>query len=144
MVRRTKKRTFLKKKLNTFDKVILVLNILAAIAILLSYFSPITDPRNFMVIAVLGFGYQVLLLINLIFIVYWVIRLKVFVLISAISILLGFNLLIANYQFGGNLPTNKEKQFKDIRMMNYNVRSFYGITTVAEPPILTPRISCRC
>jgi len=125
-----------KKVLNILDRIILILNVVFTVVLLFSYLTPIADPRNFSIIAILGFGYQVLLFINILLIVYWIIRYKIYFLISLFGILVGFEILTSNFSF--HLPNikNKEKAEEgNIRIMAYNVHEFESIDKYHRQPI---------
>ncbi|MBK0380669.1 endonuclease/exonuclease/phosphatase family protein [Mucilaginibacter segetis] len=129
---RVKKR---KKQLLLIDKIFLTLNIIVALALLLSYLAPSTDPRDFWIIAILGFGYHLLIIANLFFILYWLFRKAIFILISAISIFIGFSFIMANYGFRSATLPAENKPAGSIRIMQYNVRKFKGIDRFYESPI---------
>jgi len=122
------------KKLPIFDKVVLYLNIIIALALLLSYLAPTTSPLDFITIALLGFGYLILVLANLVFVVYWLVRKRILMLISLISILLGFNTINSYYQFNSNKNVDKNAFADGLRILHYNVREFKGIDKFAEEP----------
>ena len=125
-----------KKHLSTSDKVVLVFNNIGAAALLLSYLAPVTDPGKLLFIAVLGFGYQVLLIMNILFIVYWIVRYRLYFLISTVGILAGITILTANFGFHlSNYKNNKNGEEGAIRMMAYNVRGFNGIDKYENKPI---------
>lgn len=114
------------KKIPLVDKIVLGLNIVATLALLLSYLAPVTDPRDWSIIAVLGFGYPLLLLVNVVFIIYWLFRARLLSLISVLGIALGFNFILLNYGF--HKASGSEKVAGEtIRMMAYNVHQFKGI-----------------
>ena len=54
------------RKLNGFDKAILILNCILSLALLLSYLAPFANPEDFWIVALLGLAYQFLLLINIV------------------------------------------------------------------------------
>jgi len=114
------------------DKIVLALNILFSLALLLSYLAPTTDPRDFWVIAVLGFGYQFLLAANVFFVLYWVVRSHLCVLISTIGILSGFNVLTSYYKFNNPKYITAKNDSTNIRVMAYNVHMFKGIEELEE------------
>src|SRR5476649_1274747 len=100
-----------KQKMPIYDKLFLWANYALAIALLLSYLAPITDPRKYWVIAFFGLAYPPLLLCNFLLIIYWAIRQRWYILISAFCILCGLGLLNNNIGFhAGNdsisLPYN--------------------------------------
>ncbi len=125
-----------KRKLNIFDKIVFVINIIFTVALLLSYLAPDTDPDHFSIIAILGFGYQVLLIINILFIVYWAIKCRAYFLISTLSILAGITILTANFGFHlSDFKNNKKAEKGAIRMMAYNVNGFLGIDKDEGKPV---------
>jgi len=126
-----------KRKLSLIDKIILALNIIAAITLLLSYLAPVTDPRTFALIALLGFAYQPLFIVNVLFIIYWLIRSRILALISAVSLLSGVTVFALNFGFHFFSHANVEtKPQEAIRMMEYNVHGFVGIQENDKKPIL--------
>jgi len=107
-------------------KIILILNLLAAAGLLLSYLAPLVNPSKFFFPAILGLAYPYLLALNLIFLCFWLIKLKKEVLISLVVVLLGWNHL------NNLIPiTGKHREVPDhvsqdrrFRVMSYNVRGF--------------------
>jgi len=125
-----------KSKLNLIDKIVLYLNIVSVITLLLAYLSPLIDPREFSIIALLGFAYQALLLVNILFVIYWLIRFRVIALISTISILLGFPIITENFGFNFWSDSNKSKSLDNIRLMEYNVHELFGLQRFEHTSIL--------
>lgn len=124
-----------KKQLFLFDKIILGLNIIAAICLLLSYLAPSTDPRDSIIIAQLGFGYLFLVAANLVFVLYWLIRKPLLMLISVLSILVGFSAMQAQYGFRKKTLVGEKSSPDDIRVMQYNVHEFIGVGRYADAPV---------
>jgi len=121
-----------KKKLPLIDKFILWFNCLVALALLFSYLAPVVSPQKVWVLAFFGLAYPPLFAGNVIFCIYWVIRRKWLVLVSLISIFLGWNVMTNN--IGLHKPGNDDAKGSDpglIRVMTYNVHNFkrYGSTT---------------
>jgi endonuclease/exonuclease/phosphatase family metal-dependent hydrolase len=112
-----------KKKLPLFDKLLLWVNYAFCLALLLSYLAPITDPRKFWLIAFFGLAYPPLLLCNVLMIVYWALRQRWYLLLSAICILCGLGVLNNNIGFHTGSDGLKLKP-GNIRMMTYNVHNF--------------------
>ena len=77
------------KKLSFLDKVLYLINSLLAILLLFSYSLQYLSPKSFPVLAVLSLFVPVLIILNLIFLIYWVIKLKKQFLISFIFLTLG-------------------------------------------------------
>ncbi|TWR28260.1 endonuclease/exonuclease/phosphatase family protein [Mucilaginibacter achroorhodeus] len=115
---------FRNRNLPFIDKLFLWINYLLCLALLISYLAPVTDPRKFWPIAFFGLAYPPLLVGNLIMIAYWLLRRRWFVLISVISILIGWNVLTNNV--GIRLPAGESSTppQHQLRIMTYNVHDF--------------------
>ena len=103
--------------------IILVANLLVAICLLLSYASLYISPEKVWIIAFFGLGYPVFMVLNLCFLLYWGFKLKLKLLISALSILIGFS--IHAHVF--NIPILKTKVptiNHKIKILTYNVHGF--------------------
>jgi endonuclease/exonuclease/phosphatase family metal-dependent hydrolase len=105
---------------NILYKILLAVNILFALALLVSYLSVNINPEDFMLPAFFGLAYPYLLLINFIIGVIWAVNLKVEAFISLIVIVLGFTHL-SNFIRFGNVKPDTEGSFK---VLSYNVRLF--------------------
>ena len=105
-------------------KILLYSNILLAFSLLIAYAAPIINPGKLFIPAFLGLAYPYLLVLNMIFLIYWVIRMRKELLISLIVILLGWNHLTnfipIRFQ---KTPIPKEVQ-SEIKILSYNVRTF--------------------
>lgn len=108
------------------DKVLLILNIIGAAALMLAYLAPLVNPAKMVIPALFGLAYPYLLLVNLIFFLIWLIRLKKQILLSLIVILLGWNhlnnLLPINFKDSG-IPENADPE-RLFKALSYNVRGF--------------------
>jgi len=117
-----------KNKLPFFDRVVLWINYGVCGALLISYLAPVVNPATCWPVAFFGLAYPPLLLVNLILIVYWLLRKSKWALLSAVCILIGWNML--NNNIGLRLPVTKvdKPDSGTIRVMNYNVHDFkkYG------------------
>lgn len=112
------------KHLSTTDKFALFINVIVSAGLLLSYLAPVVSPKTFWMIALVGLLYPLALLANIVFIIYWLIRVRVYVLIPVACILLGFNILTSN--FGFRLPSGTASR-PHIRLMAYNVHAFISM-----------------
>ena len=118
------------------EGVIIVLNGVFAAALLLSYLAPVVNPSRIFFPALLGLAYPYLLIANLIFVLYWLIRLKKQILVSLVVILLGWNHL------NNLIPLNLRKSEIPVNArgdqlftaLSYNTRQFnlYHWTRDAE------------
>ena len=108
------------------DRVILILNILGAIAMFMAYLAPFVNPARMVIPALFGLAYPYLLMVHLAFICFWLIRLKKEILISIIVVVLGWNqlnnLIPINFRTS-EIPVNSS-QDRYLKALSYNVRGF--------------------
>lgn len=109
------------KKLGFINKVIFFFNSIVAALLLLSYILPFVPPKTFPLIAVLSLGVPLLILINILFALYWIFKLKKQVLLSATILFIGYLSFGSIYRFSSSHAANTESSFS---VMNYNVRLF--------------------
>jgi endonuclease/exonuclease/phosphatase family metal-dependent hydrolase len=108
------------KNLTLLDKLIAVFNSIIAVFLLLSYTSYYISPETIPLISFLSLSIPVLIIINIAFVLYWLVKLKKQFIISLLVLIIGFPLLSKFYSF------NNKKTFlsSDIKIMSYNVRLF--------------------
>ncbi|WP_345953567.1 endonuclease/exonuclease/phosphatase family protein [Mucilaginibacter sp. PAMB04168] len=118
-----------KKKLNILDRLFLWLSVLLSLGLLISYLSPVTDPRTFWPIAFFGLAYPFLLLGNCLLALYWLLRKSKYIVVPVVSVLLGISTLKDNIGFrsSGKADENIESA-NSVRLMTYNAHNFkpYG------------------
>ena len=108
------------KNLTWLNKIFYVVNILIAIALLLSYLLPYISPNTFTLISVLSLGVPLLIIVNVLFVIYWMIKLKKQFLLSSLVLLIGFNTIGAFIKI-----SEKEVMLNDdLKVLSYNVRLF--------------------
>ena len=90
------------KKLNFFDKLIYVLNSFFAFILLLSYLIPKIKPSILSGISLISLLLPIIFIINMLFVVYWIVKLKRQFLLSFIILLLGFNYVKSFINFSNN------------------------------------------
>lgn len=110
------------KNLGLFDKLVFILNSLAATALLFSYLLPHVPPKTFALLSVLSLGVPVLIILNALFLLYWLLRLKRQFLLSLIILLLGYNYVGKFVRISGS--EEKDAVAADFTLMSYNVRMF--------------------
>ena len=114
----------------------LLFNAFLVAGLILSYLSVYINPKDFWIVALFGLAYPYLLALNLIMIIYWSVQLKKEILISLITILIGWNNL-QNFirppvlsNLNSNRRESKTEYLKDtgntvmIDFLSYNVRLF--------------------
>jgi endonuclease/exonuclease/phosphatase family metal-dependent hydrolase len=90
----------------------------------LSYSAAYIDPASFWPLAFFGLGYLPILIINIGFVVYWLLRKKRYMLISLLTIVAGWNLLNKHINFRNKQEKIVVKADSNIRVMSYNVHLF--------------------
>lgn len=109
-----------------FSKLVLAGNVLAVITLLISYLASYINPDQFWIPAFFGLAYPVILILNILCIVYWLIRSPRYALLSAVTILLGWSTLTRYVGFRGEsavMATPKSSE-NFIRVMTFNAHSF--------------------
>ncbi len=114
------------KQLGIISKTMLLANILVVVALLLSYLAPVVNPQTFWPIAFFGIAYLPLLVLNVAFIIYWLLRSFRYAAISLITILIGWTTLQKHFGFNGKIPQSvvAKPGASDIRVLTYNVHFF--------------------
>jgi endonuclease/exonuclease/phosphatase family metal-dependent hydrolase len=112
-----------RRRLSFFNRCMWLLNYAAVIALVAAYLAPYVSPAHFWYFAFFGLGYPVMVLVNLLFVFYWLIQLRPRFLISLIAILAGWMHLTGYVQanLGTTVPDKTKARFK---LMSYNVRLF--------------------
>lgn len=119
------------------DRVILILNVLAALGMILSYLAPLVNPAKVFFPALFGLAYPYILMLNLLFVCYWLIRLRKEILISIVVILLGWphlnNMLPLNFK-DVKIPETSDVE-RVFKALTYNVRGFDVYKWTSDPHI---------
>lgn len=101
------------------------MNILVVFALLLSYLASYVDPGKFWLISFFGLAYPAILVINILFIIYWLLRMPKLALISGLAILAGWSVILNYIGFRENTAIMVPKSSESfIRVMSYNVHNF--------------------
>lgn len=108
------------KNLNGIDKIIYFLNGIFAVVLLVAYLLPYVPPKTFSSLSVLSLSVPVLLLINSVFLLYWLLKVKKQLLLSLIVLGLGYKNVSTLYKFSS---VDLEEQ-SSLSVMSYNVRLF--------------------
>ncbi|WP_257658652.1 endonuclease/exonuclease/phosphatase family protein [Parapedobacter lycopersici] len=129
-------------KLGVISKFMLLANGCAVIALLLSYLAPVVNPMGFWPIAFFGIAYLPLLVINILFIIYWLIRRIPYAGISLIAILVGWNTFNKHFGFSARVPadTVTAPDSAAIRLMTYNVHFFRTFEAQNNAPAIKDEI----
>lgn len=106
-------------------RLVLALNLIAVLALLCAYAASWISPARYWFFAFFGLAYPYLLLLNVFFILVWLLTWKRYIWISIIVILLGFNQLLSILQFRKQPSTTRPAG--SLKIMTYNVHSLYEI-----------------
>jgi endonuclease/exonuclease/phosphatase family metal-dependent hydrolase len=108
-----------------FDKTVLLINLIVIFATLLAYIAPNIDPELTWTIAFFGLFYPVLLIINILFIFYWIFKKFKYSLPSLICILIGWSQLKGFIALNKSVPQPDTE--KSVSLMTYNIsNASYG------------------
>lgn len=114
------------KGLNWFDRFLFLLNILFAVALLFAYLLPYIPPAKFALLSVFSLGVPLLIIVNIIFLLFWLFRLRRQAILSLVVLLIGFNHVTSVYE----VSSEEDGMVEDnvLQIMTYNVRQFnqYG------------------
>jgi len=103
-------------------RILRYINYVLIISLLLAYLSVYISPERIWLLAFFGLSYPFLLLANVLFVIFWIVKKKKFVIIPLVAILLGWNYLSSFIQIP--LKINKPKTEQAISVLSYNVRLF--------------------
>lgn len=109
------------KKLSGLERLVFVFNLLAALLLLLSYSLSFLPPMQFGLLSVLSLGVPLLIILNSVFFLYWLLKVKKQLLLSLVVLIIGFNYVTSLYKFTSSKPNSSTS---DLTIMSYNVRLF--------------------
>ena len=121
-------------KLGFINKTFYYINVVVAVLLLLSFALPFLPPKTFSVFSVLNLGVSFLVLINVLFLLYWLVKLKKQFILSLVVLLIGYFSFGSLYKFSTSKKIEKEGNFK---VMNYNVRLFNLYDWIPEKNVET-------
>lgn len=98
----------------------LILNVIAAGSLVFSYLATHISPSRITLPSFFGLAYPYILVINIIFVLFWAVRLKIELLISLIAIAAGYS-HFSNYM---KLSVPKADKTNSFSVMSYNIRLF--------------------
>ena len=132
------KTTSMKKKSSvTFiDKLVRLVALAFAIALVLGAMAGHIDPRDNKYIPFFGLAYPYILVINLFMLGWWVLRKRwILFLFTLIVIASGWQAFRATIRFSGDAGEGPKKSIDLVRMMTYNVHGFKPFDTGAVEPV---------
>lgn len=118
------KKKIFKKNLGFISKTLFFCNIIAVLFLLMSYAASFINPKTFWPLAFFGLGYLPILIVNIGFVIYWILRKPRYALFTLLPILLGWNLLTKHWNFRSPSENKPLKDSSDIRVMSFNAHLF--------------------
>ena len=106
-------------------KIIWVVNVCTAVATVLSFMAAWISPEKIWWLALFGLGFEILFIINILFISYWLIVGNKRFILSTVLVILGLGKIFGIVQI--NFPSETENLLKEkgyIKVMSFNVRLF--------------------
>lgn len=94
------------------------------IGLILSYLSIYIDPGKIWFFAFFGLAYPFLLLANIFFVIFWIVKKKKFFIVPLLALLIGWNYLSSLVQFPLKSNISKVNNKDLFSIMSYNVRLF--------------------
>lgn len=120
------------RKLRTFEKLVFFINSLMAFLLLLSYILPYIEPKRFAAVSVLSLAVPFLIIINLLFVVFWLVKVQKQVLLSVVVLAIGYTYVFSLYKFSASKNVDDPE---NISVMNYNVRLFNVYDWIKDPDL---------
>ena len=108
------------KNLSITGKIFLFLNYIAALWLFLAFVTPYLPVGLMSVLSFNALIFPLLVVVNVLFVIFWLIKLKKYLLVSALALLINYGNLKALYQWEGKHPIEP----KGFSIMSYNVRLF--------------------
>lgn len=129
----------MKKKLGLFNRILYWINLVVAFLLVVSFILPYVPPKSFPTISLLSLAVFPLLILNFLFVIYWLIKLKRKIVISLIV------LIIAHFHFGSFFQYSSEsknsKSKNSLSVLSYNVHLFNGYEENPQPEIVAKKFS---
>ena len=111
------------KKLSFFNKIIFTINTILAIVLLFSYTTPYVKPSSIAMIPFLSLIVPVLILVNILFVIYWIlIGFKRQYIVSLFILIIGLFTVPSIYKFDSSSSSTSSEE--ELSIMTYNVRKF--------------------
>ena len=121
------------KNLSLINKLIYAINYLFAIALLLGFVLPYISPKLLPKFAMLSLTVPVLFIVNMLFVIYWLVGLKKQFILSVVCIFIGVFISTPFYKF----MKHHNKSKNEVSIMNYNVRLFNAYNWIDDKEIPT-------
>lgn len=108
-----------------FRSILLIINLLFAVALVLSTLAGKVAPSRFVPISILSYGYFVLLLCNVLFVIVWLCLSRWEFLVSVAAIVARLSFVPLFFQVGGNMEAEPADDV--VKVMTFNTHAFGGL-----------------
>ena len=112
----------MQKKLGLINRIIYWVNLVVAFLLVVSFILPFVPPKSFPTISLLSLVVSPLLIINLLFVLYWLFKLKLNLVVSLIVLIVSHFVFGSFFQFSSEENTPNTE--KSLTILTYNVRLF--------------------
>lgn len=110
------------RKLGFFNKVVFLCNVIFALLLVVSFVLPYLPPQRFPTLSLLSLGVSPLIVVNIIFVLYWLVQFKRQLWLSAIILVIAFFHFNSFYEISSEVDASKYKN--SLRILSFNVRLF--------------------
>jgi len=128
-----------KKKLGLFNRILYWINLVVAFLLLISFALPYIPPKSFPSISLLSLVVSPLIILNLLFVLYWLFKLKRKIIYSLVV------LVIAHFHFGSFFQISSEENYseteKSLTVLSYNVHLFNAYEENPQPKVVAETFS---
>lgn len=121
-----------KKRVRITSRVVFFFNSVFAALLLLSYILPYAVPKSFPILSVLSLLVPVFIMINFLFMLFWILSVRKQFLLSFVVLILGYSHVTSMYRFSSSSTQPSENS---LSVMSYNVRLFNIYDWIQETAI---------
>ncbi len=100
---------------------IIFLNIIAALALIVAFITPMINPVRIPFLSFWGLIMPYIIILNIIFIIYWIIKARIYFLISLLTIIISWSTIKTSFPYH---QTKEIETNNGLCVMSYNVRVF--------------------
>ena len=122
------------KNLKGLDKLVFFLNSLIATMLILAYLLPYASPQNFALLSVISLAVPLLIILNILFVIYWLLKVKRQLLLSLFVLIIGYAYVGSLYKFSSSKNIDVPE---NLSIMSYNVRLFNVYNWIDEDNVGT-------
>ena len=110
-----------------FKSILLILNAVVLLLMLGSTMAGIVSPSKFIGFSLLSYGYLYLLLLNVIFVIVWLLLSSKWFLLSLAGILLKMSFIPLYFQVGGTDKVDDNQEMQMVKVLTFNAHHFRGV-----------------